>query len=145
MRIHRVEILNFRSFVTFELELAGRSVLVIGENAGGKTSLLTAIARALGRDLSFSKADFADPTLAIQLRVTLTDLDTPHRAMFGNHVDFGAGGPSLVVETRAIWNAAAEEAEVEHRYPRTEQRSRRPFHCNGFPPVGTHRERCSLA
>lgn len=55
MKIHRVDILNFRSFSSFELELAGRSVLIIGENAGGKTSLLTAITRALGQELSFSK------------------------------------------------------------------------------------------
>lgn len=125
MKIHRVDILNFRSFSSFELELAGRSVLIIGENAGGKTSLLTAITRALGQELSFSRADFADPTLPIELRVTLTDLDAAQRGIFGNHAVFGAVGPTLEVETRAIWNTHAEEAEVEHRYPRSGLRSRR--------------------
>jgi predicted ATP-dependent endonuclease of OLD family len=52
MRIRRIEIRNFRSFRQFELDLDGESIFVIGENAGGKTSLLTAVARAFGRDLN---------------------------------------------------------------------------------------------
>ncbi len=46
MKIQRVELHNFRSFAHFDLDLGGRSVFVIGENGGGKTSLLTAVARA---------------------------------------------------------------------------------------------------
>src|SRR6266545_7780619 len=44
MEISRIEIRNFRSFRQFELNLDGESMFVIGENAGGKTSLLTAVA-----------------------------------------------------------------------------------------------------
>jgi predicted ATP-dependent endonuclease of OLD family len=84
MRMHRVEFRNFRSFTSFGLDLDGRSMWVIGENAGGKTSLLTGIARALGRDLAFPSADFADLQQPIDLRVTLTDLDAGQRAVFGN-------------------------------------------------------------
>jgi energy-coupling factor transporter ATP-binding protein EcfA2 len=118
VKIQRVEIRNFRSFVDFDLDLEGRSVLVIGENGGGKTSLLTAIARALGRDLTFSSADFADLTQAIELCITLSDLDVQQQGLFGNYVDFAGGPPILRMQARAIWNAAAEEAETEHGYTR---------------------------
>jgi len=100
--------------------------LVISENGGGKTSLLTAVARALGRDLSFTSADFASLDQPIELRVTLTDLDVPQQGIFGNYVDFGPGTPTLRMETRAVWNAAAEEADTEHGYPKQPgSRSRR--------------------
>ncbi len=126
MRIQRIELRNFRSFTSFDLEFGGRSVLVIGENAGGKTSLLTAIARALGRDLAFTSADFADLQQPIELRVTLSDLDAAQRSVFGNYVQFGPGAPTLQLQARAVWNPAAEEAEVEHGYPRQPgSRSRR--------------------
>jgi len=126
MKIQRVELHNFRSFAHFDLDLSGRSVFVIGENGGGKTSLLTAVARALGRDPNFTSADFTDLTKPIELRVTLTDLDVQQQGIFGNYVDFGAGAPTLRMQTRVIWNAAAEEAETEHGYPRLAgSRSRR--------------------
>jgi predicted ATP-dependent endonuclease of OLD family len=44
MRTHRVEFRNFRSFTLFDVELAGRSVWVIGKDVGGKNPLLTGIA-----------------------------------------------------------------------------------------------------
>jgi AAA domain, putative AbiEii toxin, Type IV TA system/Overcoming lysogenization defect protein-like, TOPRIM domain len=116
MKIQRIELRNFRSFAQFDLDLGGRSVFVIGENGGGKTSLLTAVARALGRDLSFTSADFASLNQPIELRVTLTELDIHQQGIFGNYVDFAAGGPTLRLQTRAVWNAAAEEAETEHGY-----------------------------
>lgn len=90
---------------------------VIGENAGGKTSLLTGIARALGRDLSFTRADFRDLQEPIQIEVTLQDFDVPQRALFGDYIHFGVP-PTLAVGVRAVWDSAAENAEVEHWYPR---------------------------
>lgn len=126
MRIQQVEARNFRSLANFNLDLGGRSAFVIGENGAGKTSLLTAIARALGRDLAFTSADFADLALPIELCVTLTDLDGQQRGIFGNYVDFGAGTPTLRIQSRAVWNAVAEEADVENGYPRQPgSRSRR--------------------
>lgn len=61
MKLDYVRIRNFRGFAEAELDLRGATRYLIAQNAGGKTSLLTAIARALGRDLSFSITDFADP------------------------------------------------------------------------------------
>jgi predicted ATPase len=127
VRIQRVRFRNFRSFTTFDVELVTQIAFVIGENAGGKTSLLTGIARALARDLSnFTKADFADSAQPIELGVTVTDLNDEQQAIFGNYVQFGGGLPTLELEARAVWNAAAEEVDVEHGYPRQPgSRSRR--------------------
>lgn len=117
MRISRVEFRNFRSFGDFDLDLAGESLVVIGENGGGKSSLLTGIGRALGRDLTFSRADFGDLARPIELRVDLDGLTTGQQGLFGNYVRFGGpGGPALGMEARVQWNATAEEAEVEHGY-----------------------------
>jgi predicted ATP-dependent endonuclease of OLD family len=55
VKIERLVIRNFRGFDNFALDVGGRSLFLIGENAGGKSSLLTAIVRALGRDLSFTR------------------------------------------------------------------------------------------
>lgn len=118
MKIERVEVRNFRSLTLLDLDLSGRSVFVIGENGGGKTSLLVAIARALGRDLTFTRADFADPDMPIELQVALTGLDTAQQGVFGNYVEFGGGQPVLTMATRAVWNAATDEAETEHGFPR---------------------------
>ena len=126
MQISRIEIRNFRSFHDFAVDLNGESIFVIGENAGGKTSLLTAVARAFGRDLNFRAEDFADRQQAIEIEVTLTNLDHAQAAVFGNYADFSTMPPTLRVATRAIWDTAAEEADVEHHYPRvTGSRSKR--------------------
>jgi predicted ATPase len=126
MRIERVEIRNFRCFSTFDLDLAGDTTFIIGENGGGKSTLLTGIARALGRDLSFARPDFGDANAPVELRVTLSNLSPGVLATFANYVDFTARGPELRMETKAFWDASSEEAEVEHGYPKVAgSRSRR--------------------
>src|SRR5665213_1559419 len=117
MKIERVRIRNFRAFEDVELELRGASRFIIAPNAGGKTSLLTAIARALGRDLSFSAADFADRSQEILVQVTLSDLDSRQRSVLGNNVDFTPGRPATVtMQVRSTWNEASETADTEHGY-----------------------------
>ncbi len=48
MRIDRLELRNFKKFATFDLNLHRRFTLLIGENGAGKTSILDAMAVALG-------------------------------------------------------------------------------------------------
>jgi predicted ATP-binding protein involved in virulence len=48
MRIDRLELRNFKKFATFELNLHDQFTLLIGENGAGKTSVLDALAVALG-------------------------------------------------------------------------------------------------
>jgi hypothetical protein len=126
MKIDRVKIKNFRGFRDVELELAGESRFLIAPNAGGKTSLLTAIARALGRDLAFTAADFADRTEEILIQVTVSDLDAGQRSALGNYVDFTPGRPPTVtLQVRSTWNDSSEAADTEHGYTRPGSRSRR--------------------
>lgn len=125
VRIDQVQIRNFRSFRDFTLNLEGKSIFVIGENAGGKTSLLTAIARGLGRDLHFEAEDFADRTQPIEIEVALTNLSQAQAAVFGNHADFTTAPPTLRVAVRVVWDTSAEGADVEHYFPRSGARSKR--------------------
>src|SRR5690349_15106900 len=97
MKLQRVEISNFRSFEHFDHTIDGQSLVVVGENGGGKSSLLTAIARAMGRDVAFGRSDFRDPTQPITLRVTLSDF-AAQQGVFAQHAVFGPGGPTLTVE-----------------------------------------------
>lgn len=140
VKVSRIEIRNFRSFRNFTLDLNGDSIFVIGENAGGKTTLLTAIARALGRDLNFHVEDFADRQQAIEVEVTLTNLDQAQSGVFGNYADFSTKPPSLRVATRAVWDLAAEEADVEHYYPRipgsrSKREEREALTCEWLPTM----------
>jgi AAA domain len=104
----RLSIGNFRGFDNFVLEVGGRSLFLIGENGGGKSSLLTAIVRALGRDLNFTRADFRDVNQPIELEVTLSEFTTPQRGLYGNYIQFGPPA-TLTVGARAIWNARRAE------------------------------------
>ncbi len=48
MRIDRLELRNFKKFAAFDLDLHRQFALLIGENGAGKTSVLDALAVALG-------------------------------------------------------------------------------------------------
>ncbi len=48
MRIKKLELHNFRCFENYELELADRFTLLIGDNGSGKTAVLDALAVAAG-------------------------------------------------------------------------------------------------
>lgn len=132
MKIERLVIRNFRGFDNFALDVGGRSLFLISENAGGKSSLLTAIVRALGRDSSFTRVDFHDPQQPIEIEVSLSDFTVEQRGLYGDYIRFGPPA-TLVVGVRAIWNDAAEEVEAEHHYPlHPGSRSRREER-EGFP------------
>jgi len=116
MRITRVSIKNFRCFNSFTIDLAAESRLLIGENAVGKSSLITGIARALGRERGFQRSDFLDFAREIDIRVTLTGLDTSQLGIFAEAADFGAT-TSLTVGVMVVWDPDAEESDVMHGYP----------------------------
>ena len=69
MRISRIRIENFRSLREFELEPEDGINLLVGENNAGKSALLVALSRALGRTApEFDREDFyvsvASPAVA---------------------------------------------------------------------------------
>jgi hypothetical protein len=115
MKIQRLKIKNFRSFTDFSLDLAGNSRFVVAECAVGKTSLLIAINRALGKDRAFTDADFGDLDETIEIELVVNDLDASQRAAFCDRIDFSSN--SLTVGVRVTWDDAEENAVVEHGYP----------------------------
>lgn len=116
MRITHVSIENFRCFGHFAIDVGGESRLLVGENAIGKSSLITGIARALGRERGFQQSDFLDLAHAIDIRVTLTGLDTNQLGTFAEAADFGSA-TSLTVAVMVTWDPDTEECDVRHGYP----------------------------
>lgn len=116
MRIARVAIENFRSLDAFALDLDGESRFLVGENAIGKSSLITAIGRAMGRDRTFSRSDFVDLGRPIDIRVTLIGMDPGQLGIFADAADFGAV-TSVTMGVTALWDPDAEDVEVTHGYP----------------------------
>ena len=133
MRIRCILITNFRGLDRFQLEMAERSITLIGENGSGKTTVLAAIARAFGRERRFSKSDFGDPEAPIEVEVTLGDLTDEQKGVFADEIDF-AKPITLAIGVRAVWDLDAEAVEVTHGFPRRdwkktrrEQREALPF------------------
>ena len=122
MRITRVTVGNFRSFDAFVLDFDAESRFIVGENAIGKSSLITAIARALGRDRTFSRSDFFDLARPIDIRVTLIGMDAAQLGVFADAADFGTV-TSVTMGVTALWDADVEEVEVTHGYPTKAWRS----------------------
>jgi AAA domain, putative AbiEii toxin, Type IV TA system len=116
MRITRVMVENFRSLDAFALDLEGESRFLVGENAIGKSSLITAIERAMGRDRMFSRSDFVDLARPIDIRVILIGMDAAQLGVFADAADFGAV-TSVTMGVTALWDPDAEEVEVTHGYP----------------------------
>ena len=116
MRITRITVENFRSLDAFALDLEAESRFIVGENAIGKSSLITAIARAVGRDRTFSRSDFLDLKRPIDIRVTLIGLDAAQLGVFADAADFGAV-TSVTMGVTALWDPDAEEIEITHGYP----------------------------
>lgn len=118
MLLERIQVKNFRCFVDFELTLAGDSVTVVAPNAGGKTTLLTAIGSALTGSRAFGPQDFHDSDVPLEILATLKELDAADQATFADAVQFGGGGgPTLCVGIRAIWDQDADQIDVTWGFP----------------------------
>lgn len=110
MIIDKLEITNFRCFPTFSLDV-GRSLFFVSENGVGKSSLLAAIARAMGQERATAKADFADLSKPLEIIVTLSGFEKPDQKYFPKELSFAGPKPSLRIGFRAQWNAAEEEVD----------------------------------
>jgi len=110
MIIDSIHVTNFRCFEVFTLKLDGKSVFLVSENAAGKTSLLLAIAKALGKDKSASLADFRDPHAPVEIVVTLSGFERADQGAFPKELSFAGSKPSLRIGFRAEWSANEEEA-----------------------------------
>jgi hypothetical protein len=117
MRLQRVRITNYRCFDNFDLPVDGESLTLVAANAGGKSSLLTALAAALTGARVIERGDLRDRAEPLEIIATLTDLDPDDQAAFADAVRFGAGAPSLEIGARAIWDDDAQLLDVTWGYP----------------------------
>jgi hypothetical protein len=117
VKLQTIAIKNFRRLQDLPLALGGENAFLIAQNGGGKTSVLVAMARALGRDLNFDQADFADPAKPIEIVATLGDLDLNQQAVFAERIEFGPPH-TLQIGAFATWDSANEQVETTHGYPR---------------------------
>jgi predicted ATP-dependent endonuclease of OLD family len=117
MRIARLDIENYRSFESFALDLDGRSLFLISENGVGKTTMLGAVAKALGKDQSaITKSDFRDAARPIEITATLTDFAPEDQASFAGLLNF-SGKPTLRIGVRAEWDDAEQEVDSHVGFP----------------------------
>jgi ABC-type Mn2+/Zn2+ transport system ATPase subunit len=116
MRFQNIELTNFRCFENFNLDVGGESLLVIGPNSGGKSSLHTAIRRAL-RGGSVELREFRDQTLPVELIATVDGIPPAAQGPFADALRFTTNPPSLRVGLRAIWDDAELRVETVHGFP----------------------------
>jgi putative ATP-dependent endonuclease of OLD family len=116
VKVDSIEIRNFRAFVDFDLSVGGESLFVVSENGAGKTSLLAAIAKALGKDRSVTLSDFADKTQPIEIIVTLSGFDASDSATFPKELSF-QGPPTLRIGMHAVWDPVEGEPDVTVGFP----------------------------
>ena len=116
MRLEKIELRNFRCFEHFELELAGDSLLVLGANASGKSSLLSAVEMALQGGL-VRQPDFRDLLIPAELIATLSGIPPAAQGSFADATDFATTPPTLRIGLRGTWDPDELEIESVHGYP----------------------------
>jgi len=103
VQLRRIELRNFRCFENFTLDLLGDSLLVIGPNAGGKTSLLDGIRRALHGG-AVVREDFRDLGTTLELIATVSGIPPAAHGAFADAMDFSTTPPTLRIGARATWD-----------------------------------------
>ena len=116
MDLQRIELRNFRCFRDFTLDVNGEPLLVIGPNAGGKTSLVTGIRRAL-QGGSVELRELRDQTIPIELIATVSGIPPAAQGDFADVLDFGTTPPTLRIGLRAAWDAAELRVDTVHGFP----------------------------
>ena len=116
MRLERIELRNFRCYEDFALELGGQSVLVIGSNASGKTSLLAAIRSALNGG-TLDVRDLRDRSKPAELIATVSGIPAAAQGDFADAVDITTTPPTVRVGLRAKWDVQEERLELTHGFP----------------------------
>ena len=129
MRISRIQIKNFRSMRDFEMEPEDGINLLVGENNAGKSALLAALGRALGRGgQDFELEDFyvevpttapADlPTISIDIEIKPTvgpTFSSNFTAEFEPQITLDEhGSPLLIFRTQAHYSKIEERVVTEY-------------------------------
>lgn len=105
MRIKSVQWANYRNLNDARIEVRTHLAL-IGPNDSGKSSILRAVDLCLNAASTqltnvIHVADFKDPALPLELRVTFSDLDKDDLSVFPDEVDHSQSPPLLVMAVQA--------------------------------------------
>ena len=116
MKLLSVEIRNFRCFEHLEFQLDGESLVVVGANAAGKSSLLAAIKLALvGGEIT--RADLRDSDEAVEITVTLGGITPAEQGEFADAMDFNQSPPVLRITQQASWDPFERAVQQNHVFP----------------------------
>jgi predicted ATPase len=116
MQIDSISIKNYRCFADLGLNLRGDSMVLVGPNSSGKSSLLEAVRAALqGGEVTLT--DFRDPTEPLELSATLSRISPEQQALFPDAVDFSQTPPVLRLGLQSIWDAEEGEVSTTHGFP----------------------------
>jgi predicted ATPase len=121
LRLNRLSIENFRCFDNFALDVGGRSLFIISENGGGKTSLISAVAMTLGRASLPAQTDFRDLGRQIKITTVFADFDLNEQAELVNAIDYTTP-PQLELSVTALWDQASEQVDAELTLPTKNRR-----------------------
>jgi energy-coupling factor transporter ATP-binding protein EcfA2 len=111
-----IEINNYRCFDQLALALEGESLVLVGPNAAGKSTLLNAVRLALQGGL-VTRDDFRDPEAAVELTATLSGISPAAQGVFAEAIDFDQTPPVLRLTLQVIWNQDEAELETNHVFP----------------------------
>jgi ABC-type lipoprotein export system ATPase subunit len=117
MHLRHIEIHNFRCFVDFDLSIDGDSLAVVAPNAGGKSTLMTAIAWALRGARGISVNDLNDPEQQLVIIATVGGLRAEDHGVFVEGALRFVGSPTIRIGVRATWDVDAEQLDVDWGFP----------------------------
>ena len=101
MKLEKVQIRNLCGIDELEIDFEGRPAVLIGSNGSGKSTVLRAIALALGVERQIAPADFTHTGAPVEVICTLTELGVKVAGAFADNAVFGAAGPTLTLGARA--------------------------------------------
>jgi predicted ATPase len=116
VKLHSIAIKNFRCYEELNLELGGDSLVLVGANSSGKSSILAAVRLAL-QGGEVSREDLRDLEEPIELIATLSEIPASSHGLFAEAIDFNPTPPVLRVGLQALWDEEERELRMTHGFP----------------------------
>jgi hypothetical protein len=116
MKLRSIEIRNYRCFEHLQVPFDGESLVLVGPNAVGKSSLLEAITLSLvGGEIT--KRDFRKLDEGIEITAILGGVTPDEQADFADAMDFNVSPPVLRITQQAIWDSTEGQVQQNHLFP----------------------------